>query len=65
MAAASPPSAITVCALPSSDLQTTPTLAPLRERLDRGSQPRAARADDQHIVFVSFVLEDVTGVECP
>ena len=27
----------------------------LRERFDRGSQPRAARADNQHIVFVSFV----------
>ncbi len=27
----------------------------LRERLDRGSQARAARADNQHIVFVSLV----------
>ncbi len=31
MAAAIPPSAITVCALPSSDLQITPTETPLDE----------------------------------
>src|SRR5713226_902706 len=50
MAAAIPPSAITVCALPSNDLHTTPTLAPC------ANASIAARADDQNIVFVSFVL---------
>jgi len=33
MAAAMPPSAMTVWAFPSSDLQTTPTRSALRERL--------------------------------
>ncbi len=31
-------------------------LGALRQRLDRGAQARAARADDQYIVFVSFVF---------
>src|SRR5713101_3898127 len=43
-AAAIPPSAITVCALPSSDLQTSPTRAP------------AAGADHEHIVFKRLVV---------
>ena len=40
---------MTVCALPSSDLQTTPTLRRCR-RFDGCSQPRATRADDQHVI---------------
>ena len=55
IAAARPPSAITVCALPSRDLHTTP-----RSRLARALrlrlEARAARADDEDIMFVSFVL---------
>src|SRR5215212_1197892 len=43
-AAATPPSAITVCALPSSDLQTRPTRAP------------SAGADHEHVVLVRLVL---------
>ena len=31
-------------------------LRALRQRLDRGAKARAARADDQHIVFVGFVF---------
>ena len=46
IAAAIPPSAITVCALPSSDLQTTPTLAPCAESFDGRTQSGAAGADD-------------------
>ena len=45
---------MTVCALPSSDLQTRPTSAPGRGRLDRGPQPGAARPDDQDVVGVPF-----------
>ncbi len=50
-----PPSAITVCALPSSDLQTRPTFAPLRGRLDGGAQAGAAGADDEHVVFEDWM----------
>ena len=46
-----PPSAITVCALPSSDLQTRPTVTPARRGLDGGAQPGAAGADDEHVVL--------------
>ena len=52
--AARPPSAITVCALPSSDLQTS---AGLRARLgggDRGPQPGAAGAEHEDVVVVVF-----------
>ena len=55
-AAAMPPSAMTVCALPSSDLQTRPTDTPARRRLDRGAQAGAAGADDEHVVLVRLVL---------
>ena len=55
IAAAMPPSAITVCALPSSDLQTTPTRRALRQRFDGRAQARAARADDQNVVLVGLV----------
>ena len=54
-AAAMPPSAITVCALPSSDLQTSPTDAPARRRRDRRAQPGAAGADDQDVVLEGLV----------
>ena len=49
-AAATPPSAMTVWALPRSDLQTSPTSAPAASRLDRGPQPGAAGADDEDVV---------------
>jgi hypothetical protein len=47
-AAAMPPSAMTVCALPSSDLQTRPTGA-RRRGLDGGAQAGAAGADHDHV----------------
>ena len=62
MAAAMPPSAITVCALPSSDLQTTPTRRALRQRFDRRAQSGAAGADHQNIVFANFVICAVTEI---
>ena len=40
----------------------------LRERFERGAKSGAARADDEHVVFVRFVFvvaSAVTGVECP
>ena len=49
-AAATPPSAMTVWALPSSDLQTSPTSAPGRLGLDRGPQAGPAGADDEDVV---------------
>src|SRR5213596_1153005 len=52
-AAAMPPSAITVCALPRSDLHTIAVFAP-RTCLDRGAQPGATRADDHHVVLVAL-----------
>ena len=69
IAAAIPPSAMTVCALPSSDLHTRPTRAPcarptacalmpirpLCQGFNRGAESGTARADDQYIVFVGFV----------
>ena len=55
-AAAMPPSAITVCALPSSDLQTSPTDTPAADGFDGRPQPRAAGADDEHVVFVGLVF---------
>ena len=55
-AAAMPPSAITVCALPSSDLQTRPTETPAGGGFDRRAQSCAAGADDEHVVFVSLVV---------
>ncbi len=39
-----PPSAITVCALPSSDLQIKPDSDARRRRFDRGAQSGAATA---------------------
>src|SRR5258705_4801294 len=41
IAAAMPPSAITVCALPSNDLQTTPTLAPCPRAAIAARNPRS------------------------
>ena len=54
-AAAMPPSAMTVCALPSSDLQTRPTEHALGGGLDGRAQPGAARADDEDVVLVCLV----------
>ncbi len=45
---------MTVCALPSSDLQMSPTDAPVDGRLDGGAQPGAARADDDDVVLVGL-----------
>ena len=45
-----PPSAITVCALPSSDLQTTPTFAPVAAGFDGGAQACSTCSNDQYVV---------------
>ena len=45
---------MTVWALPSSDLQTSPTLAPAVGRLDRRPQAGAAGADDEDVVGVAL-----------
>ena len=55
MAAAMPPSAMTVCALPSRDLQMTAVRRP-RLGLDDGPQAGAAGADDDDVVVVGFVF---------
>ena len=55
-AAAIPPSAITVCAFPSSDLQTRPTETPARRRGDRRAEPGAAGADHQDVVLEGLVF---------
>ena len=52
--AATPPSAITVCALPSSDLQTSAVRAPRSGGRDRRAQPGAAGADHDHVVVVAL-----------
>ena len=49
-------------------MQISPTLTPGRRGFDGRAQARAARADDQHVVFVSFVIGGhdeitVTGLE--
>ena len=55
-AAATPPSAITVCALPEQRLADEPDGDARRRRLDRGAQPGAAGADDEHVVLVGLIL---------
>ena len=60
-AAAMPPSAITVCALPSSDLQMSPTETPLVRRLDGRAQAGAAGADDEHVVGRSVLDAGIRG----
>ena len=55
-AAAMPPSAMTVWALPRSDLHTRPTDTPGRGSFDGGPQPGAAGPDDQDVVLVRLVL---------
>jgi hypothetical protein len=50
-AAATPPSAITVCALPSRDLQTRPDGHARLRRRDRRAQPGAAGADDEDVAL--------------
>ncbi len=54
MAAAMPPSAMTVCALPNSDLQMMAMRLPCCARLDGGAQPGAAGADHDDVVGVPF-----------
>ena len=56
IAAAQPPSAITVWALPNSDLVTTATRRPALARLDHRSQSCAAGTDHDHVVLVPFEL---------
>ena len=60
MAAAAPPSAMTVWALPRSDLHTERGPLPELSGFDGGAQARAAGADDDDVVVVG--LEVVTGV---
>ena len=55
-AAAMPPSAMTVCALPSSDLQIEPDRDAGGRRGDGGAQPGAAGADDQDVVLEGLVV---------
>ena len=55
-AAAMPPSAMTVCALPSSDLQISAVLAPWAEASMAARRPGAAGADHDDVVFVRLVL---------
>ena len=47
---------MTVCALPRSDLQTTPTFDAGGGRFDGGAQARAARPDHQDVVGVRLVF---------
>ena len=51
-----PPSAMTVCALPSRDLQTTAVRAPALVGFDRGPQARTPRPDDDDVVLVPLEL---------
>ena len=60
MAAAAPPSAMTVWALPSSDLHTRAVRCPRSLGLDGGPQPGPAGADDDDVVVVGLVV--VAGV---
>ena len=55
MAAAMPPSAMTVWALPRSDLQIEADRHALRGGLDGRAQPGAAGADDDDVVLVRLV----------
>ena len=55
MAAAMPPSAITVCALPSSDLHTTPTRAPCASASIAARKPAPPAPMIKHVMFVGFV----------
>ena len=50
IAAAMPPSAMTVCALPSNDLQTTAVLRAWLMSRDRRAQSGATGADDDDVV---------------
>src|SRR5579885_872065 len=64
IAAAMPPSAITVCALPSSDLQTTPTRAPLASASIAARRPAPpAPMINTSYSCVSYLA--LTGVEYP
>ena len=51
-----PPSAMTVCALPSSDLQTIPTETPAAAASMAARKPGAASSDHQHIMVMSLVF---------
>ncbi len=56
MAAAMPPSAMTVCALPSSDLQTTAVRAPFSWASIAARRPGTPRPDDDDVVLVPLEL---------
>ena len=62
MAAAMPPSAITVCALPSRDLQTIGDAGAGVVGGDRGAQAGAAGADHDDVVLVPL---DAAWLGCP
>ena len=51
-----PPSAMTVCALPRSDLQISPNGNAGGGRFDGGAQSGAARADHENVVLKSFIF---------
>ena len=62
IAAAAPPSAITVWALPNSDLEMTATFLPSEPGLDGGPQARPAGADHHDVVRMAFdVLSHLSG----
>ena len=56
MAAAAPPSAMTVWALPSRDLHTSAVRWPSSTRFDGGAQAGPAGADDDDVVVVGLVV---------
>ena len=61
-----PPSAMTVCALPSSDFVTTPTFAPCADASMAARKPGAAGADDEHVVFDDgMIMDDMHASEQP
>ena len=65
IAAAQPPSAITVCALPNNDLVTTATLQAAFARLDHRTQSRAAGTDHDHVVLVPFDAQATDNPHLP
>ena len=56
-----PPSAMTVCALPNSDLQMIAVRSPAAARLDGRAQAGAAGADDDDVVGVALDLSHVSS----
>ncbi len=62
IAAAQPPSAITVWALPNNDLHDHRDLQTTFARLDHRTQTRAAGTDHDHVVLVPFDLSHIPSL---